>query len=161
MSFMTQNVLVEIQVSLINLQLNSYTPYITSPRGDIKVSMLTHTFSHKFLKKIKVTRCNHQADRPLFVWTDLIICKFRKVRSYMTPNVLTETRRPKHKPNLVLQPDEDGYCPPDKRDVHVLTRKREPLSTELIEVLSQKVRDVCLEPGDFQPVNHESKYNIT
>ena len=36
------------------------------PRGD-KVSMTQHD-SHKPLRKIKVTTCNHQADSPLFVW---------------------------------------------------------------------------------------------
>ena len=61
-----------------------------SPRGD-KVSILTNTYTHKPLRKIKVTICNHQADTQLM--SDLVTCKFRKVWSYMTLNALTETRR--------------------------------------------------------------------
>ena len=41
------------------------------PSGMIKVSMLTHTYPHKPLRKIKVTICNHQADSQLDVWTDV------------------------------------------------------------------------------------------
>ena len=44
------------------------------------------------MRKIKVTICNHHDDSPLYVWSDLVIRKFRKVWSYMTLNVLTETR---------------------------------------------------------------------
>ena len=49
------------------------------PLGGDKVNMLTHTYPHEALK-IKVTTCNHQADIPLYatVWSDLVICKFRK-----------------------------------------------------------------------------------
>ena len=58
--------------------------------------MLTHTYPHKPLSKIKVIICNHQADSQLssYVWPDiwLVIFKFRKVWSYITPNVLTDTR---------------------------------------------------------------------
>ena len=41
--------------------------------GGDKVSrpMLTHTYPHKPLRKIKVTICNHQADSPLYVWPDV------------------------------------------------------------------------------------------
>ena len=48
-------------------------------RGD-KVSVLTHIYPHKPLRKIKVTTCNHQADSPLYVcvMSDLVICKFWK-----------------------------------------------------------------------------------
>ena len=38
--------------------------------GD-KVSVLTHTYPHKLLRKIKVTICNHQVDSPLYVWPDV------------------------------------------------------------------------------------------
>ena len=41
-----------------------------SLRGD-KVSMLTHIYPHKPLRKIEVTICNHQADSPLCVWPDV------------------------------------------------------------------------------------------
>ena len=33
-------------------------------RGSDKVSMLTHTYPHKPLRKIKATICNHQPDSP-------------------------------------------------------------------------------------------------
>ena len=39
--------------------------------GGDQVSMLTHTYPHKPLKKIYVTMCNHQADSPLYVWPDI------------------------------------------------------------------------------------------
>ena len=39
----------------------------TSLLGGNKVSMLTHTYPHKSLRKIKVTICNHQADNSLYV----------------------------------------------------------------------------------------------
>ena len=39
--------------------------------GGDKVSMLTHTYPHKPLRKIKVTMCNHQADSQLYVWPDV------------------------------------------------------------------------------------------
>ena len=41
-------------------------------KGD-KVSMLTHTYPHKPLKKIEVTICSRQADSPLYVyvWPDV------------------------------------------------------------------------------------------
>ena len=65
------------------------------PLGVIKLSMLTHTFPHKPRRKSKVIICNHQADSLAHcmcgLMSDLVICKFRKVWSYMTPNVLTET----------------------------------------------------------------------
>ena len=48
------------------------------PFGGDKVSMLTHTYPHKPLRKIKMTICNHQVDSPLHVWSDLVICKFGK-----------------------------------------------------------------------------------
>ena len=35
---------------------------------DDKVSMLTHTYPHIHLRKIKVTICNHQADSPIYLY---------------------------------------------------------------------------------------------
>ena len=35
------------------------------------MNMLTHTYPHKPLRKIKVTICNHQADSPLYVSSDV------------------------------------------------------------------------------------------
>ena len=43
---------------------------LSTLRGD-KVSMLTHTYSHKPPRKIRVARCSHQADNPLYVWPDV------------------------------------------------------------------------------------------
>ena len=39
--------------------------------GGYKVSMLTHTYPHKPMRKIKVTICNHQTDSPLYVGPDV------------------------------------------------------------------------------------------
>ena len=51
-------------------------PSGTTLRGD-KVSMLTHTYPHKLLRKIKVTVCNYQVDCPHYdVMSNLVICKF-------------------------------------------------------------------------------------
>ena len=49
-------------------RLHNYTP--ATLRGD-KVSMLTHTYPHKPLRKIKMTICNDHADNPLYVWPDV------------------------------------------------------------------------------------------
>ena len=43
---------------------------VSTLRGD-NMSMLTHTHSHKPPRKINMTICNHQADRPLYVWPDI------------------------------------------------------------------------------------------
>ena len=57
-------------------QLDFYSPFQNLPLwivlnvGD-KVSMFTHTYPHKHLRKIKVTICSHQADSPLYVWPDV------------------------------------------------------------------------------------------
>ena len=64
------------------------------PRGD-QVSMLTHTYPHKPLRKIfkwpyVITRLRDHFMCGLA--SDLVICKFKKVWSYMTRNVHTETR---------------------------------------------------------------------
>ena len=39
--------------------------------GGDKVSMWTHTYPHNPPRKIKVTICSHQADNPLYVWSDV------------------------------------------------------------------------------------------
>ena len=46
-------------------------------RGDT-VSMLTHIYTHKPLRKTEVTICNHQADSHFVcdLMSDLVICKF-------------------------------------------------------------------------------------
>ena len=62
--------------------------------GD-KVSVLTHTYSLKPLRKIKVTICNHHrltTNSMCGLMTNLVIWCLEKVRSCMTLNVLTETR---------------------------------------------------------------------
>ena len=53
-----------IEVTISKHQADS--PFYVILRGN-KVSMLTHTYRHKPLRKIKVTICNHQADIPLCV----------------------------------------------------------------------------------------------
>ena len=62
--------------------------------GGDKVSMLTNTYPHKTLRKTEVTLCNHQAESHVMcdLMADLVICKFQKVWSYMTPNVFTGAR---------------------------------------------------------------------
>ena len=60
-------------VAAVNAKYNwaiTVSPPISTLRGD-KVSMLTHTYPHKPLRKIKVTICNHQADDPLYVWPNV------------------------------------------------------------------------------------------
>ena len=57
--------------------------------GGDKVSMLTHRFPHKPLRN-GITRLTAQFC--VAMMSDLVICKFRKVWLYVTPNVLTETR---------------------------------------------------------------------
>ena len=66
-SYLTPNVLTKTIVSLNTL------------RGD-KVSMLTHLYPHKPLRKTEVTICNHQPDSHFMcgLMSDLVICKFRK-----------------------------------------------------------------------------------
>ena len=66
------------------------------PLGD-KVSMLTHTYPHKARRKIEVTICKITRLTAHFMcglMSDLLICTclYLKVWSYMTLNVLTETR---------------------------------------------------------------------
>ena len=39
--------------------------------GGDKVSVLTHIYRHKPLRKTEVTICNHQADSPLNMWPDV------------------------------------------------------------------------------------------
>ena len=64
----------------------SRSPHSTSealgfnPLRADKVSMFTHTYPHKPLRKTKVTICNHQTDGPLMcgLMFDLVIHKFRK-----------------------------------------------------------------------------------
>ena len=73
--------------------LRSEVPAIFKPFGVIKVSMLTHTYPHKLPRKIKVTICSHQTDSQPYLWPDVWSGDLQeKVWSYMTLNVLTETR---------------------------------------------------------------------
>ena len=55
--------------------------------GGDKVSMFINTYPHTSLRKIKVTICNYQAD---VRYGDLY--DERYLWSYVTPNVLFETR---------------------------------------------------------------------
>ena len=53
-------------VLLFALQGSWFCLYLPRERmGDDKVSILTHTYPHKALRKVKVTTCNHQVDCPL------------------------------------------------------------------------------------------------
>ena len=78
--------------------IKQHQPTITfSTIGGDKVSMLTHTYPHKPLRKIKVTIYAIIRLTTSFMcglMSDLVICKFRKVWLYMTPNILNETRCP-------------------------------------------------------------------
>ena len=102
-------------------------------RGD-KVSMLSHIYPHKSLRKIELTICNHQADSLLYVWpnrSDLVICNFRKSM------VIHDTECPywdqvslnSTKPNQtkMCQP---AWCPHHwreaNREVHFLMLKLSP-----------------------------------
>ena len=62
--------------------------------GCDKVSMLIHTYPHKPMTKIKVILCITRLTAHFLygLMSDLVICKFRKVWSCMTPDVLTESR---------------------------------------------------------------------
>ena len=42
----------------------------TTLKGD-KMNMLTHTYTHKHLRKIKLTICNHQGDSPFYFGPDV------------------------------------------------------------------------------------------
>ena len=42
------------------------------PLGGDKVSILTHPYPHKPLRKIEMTICNQQADSPRYVWPDVL-----------------------------------------------------------------------------------------
>ena len=55
-------------LSRFSLHVRHYSLYSL---GGNEVSMLTRTYSHKPLRKMKVTICNHLADNQLFVWPDV------------------------------------------------------------------------------------------
>ena len=44
---------------------------LTATLRGYKVSVLTHAYEHKPLRKIAMATCNHQADSPLYVWSDV------------------------------------------------------------------------------------------
>ena len=64
MKFMKPNI--QTAQLLLNNTNITFIFFINSLRGD-NVSMLTHIYAHKPLRKIEVTICNHQADIPLNV----------------------------------------------------------------------------------------------
>ena len=57
--------------------------------------------------------------------SDLVVCKFRKVWSYMTPNVLTETRS--HKKNIYIYTIERYRCG-RKSETKLSSNKDEPIT---------------------------------
>ena len=78
-------------------------PYFCPSGGD-KVTMLTHTYSYKPLRKIKVTICNHQVNSPLYVWPGIWYCDLQVWKKYghtwhrmslLRPRVI---KQPKPKP---------------------------------------------------------------
>ena len=77
---------------------NNKHPKFGSLGGD-KVSMLTHNYPHKPLRKIEVTICKHQADSPFYVWpvvwsVDLQVGHTWYRMSLLRPGVIKQ-----HKPN--------------------------------------------------------------
>ena len=58
------------EITLLSTFVIQHIEPIITLGGD-KVSMLTHTYPHKPLRKIKVIICNHQADSPFYVWSDV------------------------------------------------------------------------------------------
>ena len=51
-------------------QLTSNVSFYTIPWGS-KVSMLTNTYPHKPMRKIKVTICNHQVEVSFYLWPSI------------------------------------------------------------------------------------------
>ena len=58
-------------VTITNKSYLALSGYIVIPLTGDKVSLLTHTYTHKPLRNIIVTICNHQVDSPLYVWPDV------------------------------------------------------------------------------------------
>ena len=67
--FQLQEGIVDINI-LANAWASDPILTVTPLKGD-KVSMLTHTYPYKPLRKIEVAICNHQADSPLYVWPNV------------------------------------------------------------------------------------------
>ena len=59
--------LVKSTQRLISTKFNVIVFFFTSALGGEKVSMLTHTFSHKPLSKIKLAIYKHQAGSPVYI----------------------------------------------------------------------------------------------
>ena len=59
----------ELLPKVVSFELQLTGP-LTAQLSD-EVNMLAHIYPHKPLTKNKVTICNHQADRPLYVWPDV------------------------------------------------------------------------------------------
>ena len=59
-----------IDTNYIHPEQTSYFLINRPLRGD-KVSILSHTYPHKPLRKIELTICNHQAHSPLYVWPNV------------------------------------------------------------------------------------------
>ena len=49
--------------------------------GSDRVSMLTHTYPHKLLRKTKVTICNHEVDSLFYLWPGVCTCDLQAKKS--------------------------------------------------------------------------------
>ena len=80
-----------------------FIPYCIPP---YKVGMLTHTYPHKPLRKIKVTICNHQADSAVQVWPDVWSGDLQVLKKYGHTCHRMSLLRPgaikQNKPNLIV-----------------------------------------------------------
>ena len=115
-SHMTLNVLTETRCHY-TIQTKPLSPSPSSPPppnrpsgvwGD-EVSMLTHTYPHKPMTKIKVTICNQQAESPLYVWSgvwsgDLQNNLEKDGHTWHWMSLLRPGVTKQYKPNLSLPP---------------------------------------------------------
>ena len=76
--------------------------------GGDEVDIVTHTYPHKFLRKIKVAICDHKVDRPFYLWPDVCSGDLQSSKKstvwYITLNVLTKTKCDGATENC------NGYC---------------------------------------------------
>ena len=52
---------------------------------------------------------------------------------------------------------DDGSCARDRLYMQVMTRSLDPIPEEKLPLLRMKVRDACVEPGDFQATHRYSE----
>ena len=111
-------------------------PFNALTLGDDEVSMLTHTYPHKQLRKIKRTICNHQADSPLlYVWPDVWSCSVFLFVKWMSLFVLH------------CSSEERGYVAPYRMLFLLWARNKDIHFRELITVSKG------YDPGECKLVN--------